>query len=746
MKNNKRKADKKTVTQPQSEGIGKTFTSRFHHIFSISLILIISIAIYSNILSSRFVFDDIESIVENYKIRDLSNFWPPSGNRYIGFLSFAINYHFGKLDVFGYHLFNIIIHIINGLLVYSLILLTLKTPVLERTTLNSQSSIFNRQLLFLIPLTVSLVFVSHPIQTQAVTYIVQRFTSLCTLFYLLSLVLYIKARSSKQLLSAFSFQLSPLILYLLSIISAILAMKTKEISFTLPFVVILYEFMFFSSVPLTKGGFRGLLIYLSPFLIALFIIPLSLIGVDKPIGDIIGEIREVAQETEEIPRWVYLLTQFKVIGTYIRLLFIPINQNLDYDYPLSHSLFEAKTFISLIFLLTIFAFSVYLFLRSRRTEKSPSPIRGEGWGEGEGFSLLISFGIFWFFITLSVESSIIPIRDVINEHRLYLPSIGLITAFSSAVFYGFKYLNKRFIIKLSPFLISCILLLATVFPLGIAVYQRNKVWRDELSLWMDVVNKSPNKARGHNGLGVVYEKQKQFDEAIKEYKMALTLKPNYDKAHNNLGNVYNKQGRIDDAINEYLTAIKFKPDMAEAHNNLGDAYNKQGRIDDAINEYLTAIKFKPDMAEAYNNIGNIYYSQGRIDDAINEYLTAIKFKPNNTDFHFNLGNTYYIQGRLNEAIKEYLIVLRFKPDHWDTHNNLGNVYMLQERLEEALKEYSIAVKIRPDSPDVHISLGLAYYKLGQKNRAIEELEIALRLKPDYLPARQALESLRRFLR
>src|SRR3972149_1852378 len=425
--------ENKETKQYTSEGNKalSSFFTRYGFLITFLLTTVSAFLIYSNTFSSPFHFDDTPNIVKNYKSRDLSNFWPPSGTRYIGFLSFAINYHFGSLNVFGYHLVNIIIHIINSLLVWWLVVLTFRTPVMERANIK-------HQLKYFIPITASLLFVSHPIQTQAVTYIVQRFASLATLFYLLSLTLYIKAKLQTIQVEAKDenkfFSTSTLTFYLLSLISAILAMKTKEIAFTLPFVVLLYEFMFFTPHPSrafgTEGGgiaigmkqslFVKRILYLIPLLLTLFIIPLSLIGTDKPVGDMIGELREASQETEEISRGVYLLTQFKVIVTYIRLLFLPINQNLDYDYPLSHSLFEPQTFFSFLFLSAIFAFAVYLFIRSRRTTKSPSPL----WGEGKSLptkylsgsnahGLLISFGIFWFFITLSVESSIIPIRDVI---------------------------------------------------------------------------------------------------------------------------------------------------------------------------------------------------------------------------------------------------------------------------------------------------------------------------------------------
>lgn len=405
-----------------------TLSGRYSFAFAFSLITIAVLLIYSNTFSFPFHFDDVPNIVENNRLREFSNFWPPSGTRYMGFLSFAINYSFDGLNVFGYRLVNIIIHIVNGLLIWWLIVLTFKLPIME----NSDMPVLRQtDISQLIAITSALIFVSHPVLTQAVTYIVQRFTSLSTLFYLLSIVFYIKVlllriKVKDKFEESSVFSTSILTFYLLSLFSAVLAMKTKEISFTLPFIIMLYEFMFSGNFIKGYGQqIRTRVLYLIPFLLTLFIIPLSIAGTDKPAGDIIGELSEAMHETVDISRGVYLLTQFRVIVIYIRLLFLPINQNLDYDYPLSHSLFEPKTFSSFVFLLAIFIFAIYLFVRSRKT--------------GSGYGLLASFGIFWFFVTLSVESSIIPIRDVIFEHRLYLPSVGFFIAFSTAVFNAIDY-------------------------------------------------------------------------------------------------------------------------------------------------------------------------------------------------------------------------------------------------------------------------------------------------------------------
>ncbi len=316
---------------------------------SLAVLLLLSLLaalIYSSTFSIPFHFDDADNIVQNPQIKDLANFFDLSGSRYVGFLSFALNYSVGGLQVFGYHLVNLIIHIANGFLVYSLVLLLFKaesqhSPLMAHDSQPTTAS--------WIALAAALLFVAHPIQTQAVTYIVQRFASLVTLFYLLTVVCYLKWRLAS------SETRSRILWYGGAVLSTVLAMKTKENSFTLPFMILLLEGVFFQSS--TRKRWLALL----PFLLTLPIIPLSHSGA---MGE--GEAG-FAQETAEISGSDYLFTQFRVIVTYIRLLFLPIQQNLDYDYPIYHSILEPAVLLSFLFLLSIFILSLFVIFHSRLT-------------------------------------------------------------------------------------------------------------------------------------------------------------------------------------------------------------------------------------------------------------------------------------------------------------------------------------------------------------------------------------------
>jgi hypothetical protein len=508
--------------------------------FAVPLVLIVTttLLIYYNTFQSPFVFDDEIYILDNAKIRNLGNFLDISGTRYIAFLTFALNYAVGGYNTFGYHLVNIVIHAINGLLIWWLVLLTFETPKMGQVGGNSQVRYF-------IALTASLIFISHPVQTQAVTYITQRFTSLATLFYLLSIVLYIKTRFTATAGSP----KGKWFFYSASLLSAVLAMKTKEISFTLPFIIVLYEFAFFKDkTPNIKRLF-----YLIPFFFTLAIIPLTLFAPELGLGERGVGIDEKIRwwqikDLTYISRHDYLLTQFRVIMTYLRLLVFPVNQNADYDYPIFHSILDPQVFLSFLFVLSIFGSAIYIFIRSRKT--------------GNGYALLASFGILWFFITLSVESSIIPIRDVIFEHRLYLPTVGAVIAFPTGIFYLFEYRKmKNFVVA------TFLLLLFTAVPLGVSAYSRNLVWKDGITLWKDVARKNPWNSRAHNNIGTAYAKQGLIDEAIAEYREALRLKPDLaDLAdvHFNLALAYKVKGLKNEALREFEKGLKIRPNDEEA--------------------------------------------------------------------------------------------------------------------------------------------------------------------------------------
>lgn len=679
-----------------------------------ALIIVLGIVVYSKTFHFPFVFDDEWNILENPVIKDVGNFFLNTTGylynprRFIGYLTIAMNYAFGALDVTGYHIFNLAVHIANALLAYALIVLTFRTPYMRDSS---------RSMSRPIALFTAALFVVHPIQTQAVTYIVQRFTSLATMFYLMSLCLYVKWRLMRDLERPYRGK--DLLWYFLSLVAAVLSMKTKENAFTLPIIVVLYE-VFFFRLPIRKR-----IPFLVPIVLTLFIIPHSLLNVDKPLGEVISDVSEATKIMTDVSRWDYMMTQFRVIVTYVRLLIVPINQNLDYDYPIYRSLLTPPVFLSFLFLLSLFVLGVYLFQRSARDISD----------NRYGFRL-ISFGIAWFFITLSVESGIIPIVDVIFEHRVYLPSVGIISAFVTAVIVFRDRLKpeKTFVIKTVTPLLAVIVLL-----LGLATFSRNMVWDDPGTLWMDVVKKSPAKARAIYNLGQVYDVRGAFDEAADLYRTAIRLDPYLIHAYNNLGNIYEKRGRVEEAIWLYKKAIELYPKDAIARANLGAVYAKQGRFAEAITELTRAVQIKPDYAIAHNNLGNVYSERGYLDYAVNEYRVAIAAKPDFSGAHNNLGLVYAKQGFLDEAAEEFRLAIRFEPGSAEPHNNLGMAHIKQGNFSVALQEFRRALELQPGNPEIHSNIGKVYLNRGNLKEALAEFQTALNIAPDLPEARYYLE-------
>lgn len=632
-------------------------------IIHLALVALLGLLAYSNTFDVPFLFDDYDNIVNNPIIQEKGYFLSPSKadgflkyddfkSRFVGYLSFAVNYGLHGLDVTGYHAINLAVHIASAFLVYLIALLTFRTPRMKESRAAAGAGH--------IALLSALLFVSHPVQTQAVTYIVQRFASLVTFFYLASLACYITARLSEKSTPRVSF-------YVLSVLSAVLAMKTKENAFTLPLAATLYEWVFF------RGEFKQRFLRLAPLLATMLIIPFTYISLDGPAGEIIKDLDNTTR-AQDMSRADYLLTEFRVIVTYIRLLFIPLNLNLDYDYPVYHSFFEPPVFLSFLFLACILGLGGYLLGRSRT---------------GDGAGRLAAFGVFWFFLTLSVESGVIPLH-VIFEHRVYLPSAGVFWAVSTGAYLLISSLRSR---RARAMAVSFMTLVPLV--LSFASYERNTVWGTKRSLWEDVISKSPNKARGYTNLGNAYHAEGEIDRAVEHFRIALRLEPDNEVTHFNLGNAYRDKDMPEQAIEQYLTAVRLRPDYADAHNNLGNAYRAFGRTDKAIEHLLISIKHKPGNVEAHYNLGNALRSEGMTDRALEQYGKALSINPNYVQAHNNIAAAYISKGNLEKAVEHYRTALRLKPDHINARLNLGLIYMRKGNPSEAKREFQHVLRIDP---------------------------------------------------
>jgi tetratricopeptide (TPR) repeat protein len=527
----------------------------------LGLLAAAGLAVYANTLHVPFQWDDVDLIVANPLVRSLDNFLDAdrllSRSRSVAFLSFALNREWHGLHVTGYHVFNLAVHVANALLVFALFMLTSRTPALRNL-----SHALNPRVAALLA---GALFLMHPVQTEAVTYIYQRVASLSAFFSLLSVVSYARSRLARGGSARHA-------LLALSVLCTLLAMKTKENAFVLPLLVLLYEFAFF------EGPAGRRLLRLSPLLLTLLVLPLSMLSPGRPIGESLLHIGYGGME-----RWEYFLTQFRVLATYARLLLLPVNQNLVYDYPLLDSPLTGQFLFSCALVLCLLSLSFWIAYRSRwMRELRPA-----------------AFGLLWFLIALSVESSVIPLPRLIDEYRLYLPSIGIFMAASTVLSLCLEAMARERRRKLAGALMAVLLI---VFAL--LTYSRNIPWRSEVTLWEDVVSKSPFLAEAQFNLGSAYSKRGNNGKALTHLHEALRLSPEMAEAHNNAGTVYFRQGLYEQALSHFRRAASLAPDLASARVNLGRLYLEFGEAALAVAEFEAVLERNHGDEEARRLLGH----------------------------------------------------------------------------------------------------------------------------------------------
>jgi hypothetical protein len=575
----------------------KAFLYSHDKLVHIGLILTLGLIGYAQTFTGELQFDDFNMIRFSSEFSldklNLRSFLHRS--RWFADMTFILNRHFHGEQVLGYHVVNLTIHLASAMVVYFLLrgILAALLQECRISEVNDDNTFLRR----FIPVTVAAFFVCHPIQTQAVTYIAQRYTSLATLLYLASLLAYLKARLA---MVNMTFTKNARRWCLLCVLLAILAMKSKEISFTLPVLMIGFEVILFRG-RLLKNRF-----FLAGCAALLLIIPLCLLyeGFSKSGSNLFSQLQTASAETETITRSDYLITQIKVVATYLRLLILPVRQNLDYDYPVYHSLFTPQILAALSLHILLTGLAVVLFLRSRRSSTSDNPLPGVP-------MRLTVLGIFWFYLTLSVESSVIPIRDVIYEHRLYLPSVGFFMAVTagSASLFAFKE-RQQGVLWLA------VVLLCIIFTAGTIC--RNRVWASEIALWQDVLEKSPNKARVRYNVGFLYYKKALPEKALPHLVRAVELDPGQDKHWITLNSavallgVYEERCFAGTPYNATDTTVepRYRQQWrANSYNNLGLAYEYAGNRYLARENYLKATTLNPSLDLAWYNLAMLGFYQ-----------------------------------------------------------------------------------------------------------------------------------------
>ena len=518
------------------------------------LSLVVSVfLIYSSNLNGPFIFDD--SRIQNnpqLHLTDLTienliraGFESSPKTRPVAYISFGLNYFFHGFDTRGYHLVNITIHALTAILLFLFIRTTLNLPLLQ-----SKHGKYT-----LLPFAVALIWAVHPLQTQSVTYIIQRMNSMAAMFYILSLYLYVKGRLAERTEQKWTFFLS-------AFFAGLLALGSKETAATLPFFIFLYEWYFLQDLDVSWLKKQTFPAFILLFCIALLIF--VYLG-KNPVEYIMA-----GYGGREFTFMQRILTEFRVVFFYITLLLFPhpARLNLDHDFALSTGI--ATPFTTVASVVCLWIFLVISFSSAKKYR-------------------LASFCILWFLGNLAIESSVIPL-EIIFEHRNYLPSMMGVLLALVLIFPILKHSSVKVVFL-------CIVMLLFSFW----TFERNKVWSDKTALWGDSVKKSPNKARPHNNFGVALKDQGRLDEAVEHFKQTIGIDPQFAEAYNNLGNSYIKLGKSKEAITQYKMALSISPDSPSVHVNLGNALAKRWELEEALLHYGEALRLKPDYDEAQLN-------------------------------------------------------------------------------------------------------------------------------------------------
>ena len=539
---------------------------------------------YHNSFTGEFIRDDITSISENPTIRRLWPIWQPLSPPHRGGLtvegrplinlSLAINYALGGYRVWGYHALNLTVHILAGLTLLGIVRRTLLQPALRERFGAAANEL---------ALAVAVLWTVHPLQTESVTYIIQRAESLMGLFYLLTLYCFIRGAES-PLGGGTRDEPRARLWYGLSVTACALGMASKEVMASAPLMVLLYDRAFLST-SFREAWQRRRQLYLGLSATWILLGYLSILTV-----------RNALTNAERIDRtwWQYLATEPGVILYYLRLSVWPCPLLVCHGWPI------AKTWMSIlpptVVVLTLPAASAWAWRRN--------PV----WG----------FVCAWFFLILAPSSSFIPLLDLFYEHRMYLSLAAVVIV----VVMGLYSLAGR---------VSLVLFTTAAIGLGVLTWRRNLEYRSEVDIQLAAVAQQPNDPLAYYSCGVALQRAGRIQEAISHYEHSLRLNPNIAEVHNNLGLALAGEGRIQEAITHYEQALRLDPVNVEAHNDLAIALVGLNKLPQAVEHFEQAVRINPNLAEANYNLGLALVRLGKVPEAIAHWKEALRLKPDYTE-------------------------------------------------------------------------------------------------------------------
>ncbi len=691
-----------------------------------------TLAAYHNTFGVPLLFDDVKSVGDNPAIVHLWPIWDvldPTGGYGFTFsgrpvlnLSLALCYAVSGTNVWSYHAFNLLIHVLAGLTLFGIVRRTLQGAGRTESGEGKSGSLSPAPFPLVlgdhatsVAFAVAALWTLHPLQTESVTYIIQRAESLMGLFFLLTLYGFIRAVESPR----------PRRWQVLTVAACLLGAGTKEVAAAAPVLVLLYDRTF------VAGTFREAWRRRRRLHLALAATWLPLIGLVAATGWNRGG---TAGFGIGYPPWDYWLTQFRAVAHYLKQSFWPHPLVFEYGQ------FRAGLADAAPYALVVVPLAAGTLVALRRRP-------------------VIGFLGAWFFVILAPTSLAPNAAQMIVEHRMYLPLAAVVALTVGAVV---ALTGRR----------SLPVFLALAAAAGVLTERRNRTYGDDLRLWSDTVAHSPGSAAAHNGLGAALFVRGRLPEALAHYQVSLRLDPSSMTINYNLGLALMGMDRPQDAAAQFAEAfrlhpqlyaaafqlglaelltghpqaaaaqfeqvLRIRPDLPEAHLQWGVALARLGRPADAIPHLRDALRLRPGYGEAECELGVALHQLGRAPEAEACFRRALEAQPDPADAHFNVGLALARIGRAGDALTQYLEAARLNPDRAGYQLNLGIALARAGRGADGLGHLQKAVQLDPALPQAHCNLGIALAESGRAEEAVAEFQEALRLRPGYAVAHYSL--------
>ncbi|MBW1781116.1 MAG: tetratricopeptide repeat protein [Deltaproteobacteria bacterium] len=639
------------------------------NIFAIVIIFVVLLSIYSNTFHAAWHFDDGPNILDNRALhlthlnwenikRTFFASWGGGEKLYrpAACFSFALNYYFGGTDVTGYHMVNLTIHCLCCVFLFLFIRNTLSLPLLK-TRYGSID--------YPIALLASVLWAINPVQTEAVTYVVQRMTSMAGMFYIMSMYFYLKGRISTNIFLRSTH-------YIFFIVASIFAFNSKENAVMLIISIYIFDLLLVQGI--TKESLRRHFFVLSIVVIACLITAFLLKGpfIFDPEKILSGYTARGFTLFER------LLTEPRVVLFYISLLLYPMPHRLClvHDISVSKGVFDPPT--TIIAILVILALLALAILKSKR------------WP-------LVSFCIIFFFINHIIESTVLPL-ELAFEHRNYIPSMLFFVPIAILFVRAITFFSDNVSLKI----IIAAFLIGILIVFGYSTFVRNSVWKTDETLWLDAVTKCPNLPRTHHNLGKYYDDIGLKRTALKHYQQALQLPEGPNRRSHyittyNMGLIYRSLGDEDTAQRYLLKAIEMEPRFSPAYASLGIMSMEKGQHGTALDYFIKALTHDPSSQQARNYTGLALLRQNQIESAISQFENALEKDPNDLYALTHMGVACKFRGDLNKAEGYFKKVLHINRAYPTASLHLIEVYVLKGQQKEARQTAAQLLEQFPDN-------------------------------------------------